>query len=166
MRIQNTNDLFEIQLQTLYSVEDQLVKAIPLLAESASDSKLKKALQQHLETTKTQRERLQEIGDEMDVTLTGVPDQALMYILKSGLTILQEISDPKLRDSAIMGGTAKVEHYEMAAYESAVTLAKQLQKDDIAQRLNETLDEEKKAAKMVEIMSQTGIAEGVKKGID
>lgn len=89
MKIQNMNDLLTLQIQTLYNVENQLIEAIPQLAEVASSQKLKNALLEHLEVTKGQAKRLEKIGKELDITLTGVTDQGMMYILKSGQIIVQ-----------------------------------------------------------------------------
>jgi len=165
MKIKSVDELLNIQLQMLYSVEDQLVKAIPVLAELATDEKLKKSLEEHLEVTEKQRARLEEIGKDKDIILGGVQDQALMYILKSGQTLVQQITDLQVKDDAIMAGTDKVEHYEIAAYQAAISVAKKADRDDIVDILQETLGEEKKAATMVEAMASGGLVDKIKQAI-
>jgi len=157
MKIDNLEELFKVQLQTLYDIEVQLINALPLLIDSAKSDGLKNALNQHLEVTKKQRQRLEEIGRDRDMDLEGKSDQGMMHILLEGQRLVNQIEDPEIRDSAIMGGTEKVEHYEMAAYQSAKTTAHKLDDKEVADKLDETLKEEKQAADSISLMAQGGL---------
>lgn len=143
MQVSTPEELLQLELQKLYSMENQLLEAMPRLITISHSEGLKKSLEEHLTETENQAKRLETIGADMDIEMTGAIDVSLATILKDGQTTLQEITDDSLKDTAIMGGAEKVEHYEMAAYESAITLAKQLGQDDVADTLQKSYDEEK-----------------------
>lgn len=146
MHITTPEEFLQINLQYLFSIESQLIDALPEFIAIAQSKDLKHSLQDHLEETKNQAKRLEEIGEEMDIPVAGKTDIGLMNILKEETNLLNEVAEPSLKDTAIIAGSEKVEHYEMASYEGAMALARQLGQDDIADTLQQTFDEEKKSA--------------------
>lgn len=157
------HDLFGQEIQHLYSIEKQLIDMLPSLAKKVENEELKQSLQSHLSETKNQAKRLEQIAKDEHIALDATEDMAMESILQEGNTVIDEVTDPGLRDMAIIGGSEKVEHYEMAAYESAMTLAKKLDKDDVADLLKETYDEEKKSADLLKGMAEGGLSGTVQK---
>ncbi|HSP83831.1 MAG TPA: ferritin-like domain-containing protein [Gillisia sp.] len=143
--MKNLSDLFEHQLKDLYSAESQLIKALPKMAKKASDSKLKKAIENHLEETKEQKQRLKEVCDELGIKPTGEECKAMKGLIEEAESFLKEKADDDVKDAGIIAEAQRVEHYEISAYGTAVRYAKELGHKDIAKKLQKTLDEEQKA---------------------
>lgn len=143
--MKNLSDLFEHQLKDLYSAESQLIKALPNMAKNASDSKLKKAIENHLEETKEQKQRLKEVCDELGIKPTGEECKAMKGLIEEAESFLKEKADDDVKDAGIIAEAQRVEHYEISAYGTAVRYAKELGHKDIAKKLQKTLDEEQKA---------------------
>jgi len=143
--MKNLSDLFEHQLKDLYSAESQLIKALPNMAKKASDSKLKKAIEDHLEETKEQKERLKEICSELGIKPTGEECKAMKGLIEEASSFLKEKADEDVMDAGIIAEAQRVEHYEISAYGTAVRYAKELGHKEIAIKLQKTLDEEYKA---------------------
>lgn len=148
-------DLLEEELKDLYNAENQLIKAMPRLAKKASSETLKQQLDQHLQETEGQIQRLEKIAKQLDISLKGKVCQAMKGLLEECKEVLDESGDDATLDAALIGATQRVEHYEMAGYGVARTLATTLGHDDVAEMLQETLDEEKQADEKL-----TEIAEG------
>tara|TARA_R100000935_G_C2807548_1_gene153440 strand:+ start:705 stop:1190 length:486 start_codon:yes stop_codon:yes gene_type:complete len=143
--MKNLSDLFEHQLKDLYSAESQLIKALPKMAKKASDSKLKKAIEDHLEETKEQKQRLKEVCDKLGIKPTGEECKAMKGLIEEAESFLKEKADEDVKDAGIIAEAQRVEHYEISAYGTAVRYAKELGHKDIAKKLQKTLDEEQKA---------------------
>lgn len=150
MQIRTLDELLGVQLQEIYDAETQLLKALPAFSEAAQSPSLKQRFSEHLETTKVQMRRLEDIAEEYDLSLTGVPDAAMSELIKNSQGLIARIGDPVLLDTAILGGADKIEHYEMAAYQSALDVAKKLGRNDVAEALQNTISEEKTAAQNIE----------------
>jgi ferritin-like metal-binding protein YciE len=146
MAIASLQDLINVHLQMLHNMEIQIVAALPLLIENASMSELKEGLSQHLKETQDQVTRIEKIGTNIQLPLNGVTEMPMMYILKAGQELIQQITDPEIKDMAIIGGSEKVEHYEMAAYQGVITLSKKADLNDFGDILEDSLKEEKAAA--------------------
>ncbi len=135
-------ELLQTELQDLLDAEKQLVRALPRMAKSATDDELEQALRQHLEITRGQVERLSEVFDALDMRARSHPCKGMRGIVDEGSEMLESPFEGEMLDSAIAGSARKVEHYEIAGYESARTLAQQLGKKDAVELLTETLREE------------------------
>lgn len=135
-------DLFEHQLKDLYSAESQLIDALPKVAKKANDSKLKKAFEDHLEETKGHKKRLEEICDALDISAGGETCKAMKGLIKEAESFMEEADNKEVMDAGLIAEAQRVEHYEISAYGTAVRYAKELGHDDIASKLQKTLDEE------------------------
>lgn len=144
MHLGNLTDLFVHELQDLYTAEQHITKALPKMAESASNSNLKQAFQDHLEVTKKQIDRLEQVLKSCNVSPGGVPCKAMEGIIKEGEELLQNKgdADPDVLDAALIAAAQRVEHYEMAGYGAVRTYANQLGQADAEKLLQQTLDEE------------------------
>jgi ferritin-like metal-binding protein YciE len=142
MKLTTLEKLLADQLKDLYSAESMLTKALPKMAKTASTEALSEAIENHLEETKGQLERLQQISELMGVKLTGKKCKAMEGLIEEGKEVLEADGAPGIIDAAIIAAAQKVEHYEIGSYGTARTLAQQLGQHEVAELLQETLDEE------------------------
>lgn len=159
MRLNSLQDLFEHELKDLYSAETQIAEALPKMAEAASSDGLKQAFKSHLEETKRQIGRLEEIGDQLGVRLTGETCEAAKGLIKEGQNLMKEGAADEVMDAALIGAAQRIEHYEMAGYGCARNYAKLLGHDEAARLLQTTLDEEKKADEKLNSIAEGKINE-------
>jgi ferritin-like metal-binding protein YciE len=145
MQLNSLHDLFVEQLQDLYSAETQLVQALPKLAGASSHEELRDAFEKHLAETREHVSRLEQILSQLGATPGGTECKAMKGLIAEGDEVLQMQGDPTVIDAALIAAAQRVEHYEIAAYGTARTLAQQLGHTDAAKLLNETLDEESAA---------------------
>lgn len=142
MKLTSVDQLLEEELKDLYSAESQLVKALPKMAKAASNEMLSEAFLAHLEETKGQVERLDSIGKKLGIKLTGKKCKAMEGLLEEGKEILEMDGASALIDAALIGAAQRVEHYEISGYGTARTLAEHLGHAEVAQLLDQTLEEE------------------------
>jgi ferritin-like metal-binding protein YciE len=145
MPVKSVQDLLVNELRDLYDAEKQLVKALPKMAKASSSEQLRQAFQEHLEETKHQVERLEEAFHRLDVAARGKRCEAMKGLIDEASEIMEEIKTPQVLDAALIAGAQKVEHYEIAAYGSVRTLAEACRHQEVAQLMDETLEEEKEA---------------------
>ncbi|HEX6657371.1 MAG TPA: ferritin-like domain-containing protein [Ilumatobacter sp.] len=142
---EETNPLEELlvdELKDLYSAESQIVKALPRMAKAAGSPELRRAFERHLEETRRQVERLDQIGDELEVRLTGKKCKGMAGLIEEGKELIEEDLDQDALDAGLIGAAQKVEHYEIAAYGTARTHAEMLGYNKVARLLQQTLNEE------------------------
>jgi ferritin-like metal-binding protein YciE len=144
---ENANDktlkkLFEQGLQDIYSAEQQLIEALPEMAKAAFNEDLEDAINNHLEETKKQASRLEKIFDRLNIEKEGETCKAMEGLIEEGKKILQEYPESPVRDSALIIGAQKIEHYEIAAYGSLCELADVLGFYKVAEVLDRSLAEE------------------------
>jgi ferritin-like metal-binding protein YciE len=157
MKTKGFQDLFEIELKDLYSAEKQLIKALPKMAKAATNEDLKEAFQSHLEETEVQVDRLEKIFKQLDISFARIEKcKAMEGLVEEGKKMMEEGLEPQVLDAGLICAAQRVEHYEIAGYGCARTFAQQLGHTDIAELLQETLDEEGNADKKL-----TEIAESV-----
>jgi ferritin-like metal-binding protein YciE len=141
----DTNPLEELlvdELKDIYSAENQIVKALPKMAKRASSPELKRAFERHLEETRRQVERLDQIGEALEIKLTGKKCKGMEGLIEEGKEIMEEDFDENAIDAGLIGAAQKVEHYEIAAYGPARTHAMLLGYNKVARLLQQTLNEE------------------------
>lgn len=155
MSVETLEELFIDELKDLYSAEKQIVRSLPKLAKAASTQELQEALLDHLEETKGQVERLDQIAEIVGKRLTGKTCAGMKGVLEEGSEVLDEIEKGKVRDAALIGASQRVEHYEMAGYGTARDFAKLLGLNDVVELLEETLEEEKAADKKLTAISKS-----------
>jgi len=154
-KVNSLDKVLEDEIKDLYNAENQLLKALPKMAKKASTPSLKEAFQHHLEETRGQVERLQKVGTLLDIKLTGKVCKAMQGLIEEGKEVLEEESDNKaLIDVMLIGAAQRVEHYEIAGYGTARTIAQTLGHENIAQLLQETLDEESAADEKLTVISE------------
>ncbi len=152
--MKNLKDLFEHQLKDLYSAETQLLKALPKMAENATDAKLKKTFEAHLEETKEHQQRLEEICKELEIKPTGETCKAMKGLIAEAEAFLKEDAEKEVRDAGLIADAQRVEHYEISGYGTVVRYAKELGYNSIAKKLQKTLDEEYKADEKLDKLAE------------
>jgi ferritin-like metal-binding protein YciE len=144
-KITSLEDAFVHELSDIYSAEKQLVKALPKLARAASDSSLAEAFTAHCDETQGQIERIDQVVENLGIKLKRIKCLAMEGLVAEGAETIEEIEQGPVRDAMLIVGAQKVEHYEIAAYGSLITIAQSLGYDEAAQLLKDTLAEEKGA---------------------
>jgi ferritin-like metal-binding protein YciE len=137
-RLETLDDLFEMQLKDLYSAENQLVTALPLMAQNAKDGRLRAGLTKHLHETEKQVQRLERIGQDLGLELGGHTCKAMAGLVAEG----QELLSEDVMDAALIAAAQRIEHYEIAGYGTAAHYAERLGHTQAADLLRQTLDEE------------------------
>ena len=156
MTLDNLDTLLLHQLQDLYSAEEQIIAALPQMAEGASSSTLKSAFRTHLNETQQQKQRLDRIFGMLGHKAQSESCEAMEGLIAEGQEIMNLDGDPMVKDAALIAAAQRVEHYEIAGYGCARTFARQLGRTDVANLLQQTLDEEGKTDKIL-----TQVAEGL-----
>jgi ferritin-like metal-binding protein YciE len=153
MEITTLRDLFQEHIQDLWSMEDQIINTLPDMIEATSDTDLRAALQNHLDQTRMQVQRLEEICRLADIDHEGDRCEGMRGILKEGDKLVEkDVEDDDVRDAAIIAAAQRVEHYEIAVYGTAKTFARMLGEEEAAHLLEQSLEEEKNAdSKLTEI---------------
>jgi ferritin-like metal-binding protein YciE len=154
--MENLEDLFKEDLKDLYHAENQIIKALPKMIKSASHEELKTAFQNHLEETKVQVERLEQVMEIMGMPAKGKPCKAMQGIIEEGKEVMEEDAEDDVMDAALVGAAQKVEHYEIASYGTLCTYADLLGLKDAKKLLGQNLEEEKKTDQLL-----TDLAEAV-----
>lgn len=143
-RIDNLRKLYVDQIQHLRSAETQITEALEAIVETASNPELKGVLQTHLQETREQVSRLQNILDAM-----GKPEskrsKAMAALIAEANDLIADAKNDPVRDAAIITACRRIEHYEIAAYEALREFAKIIGETDQAALHQRTLDEERKA---------------------
>ena len=152
--MKNLEELFEHQLQDLYSAEDQLTKALPKMAKNATDAKLKKAFEDHLEETIEHKKRLEEICKELKIDPDKETCKAMKGLIKEASDFMKEVKDEDVKNAGMIAEAQRVEHYEISGYGTAVRYAKELGHKGIAKKLQMTLDEEYHADKLLNDLAE------------
>ena len=143
MAIKTAQDFFVGELKDIYSAEKQAIRAYPKLAKAVSSPQLKEALQAHLEETKGQVERLDQVFEILDKRASGKTCEAMKGMVEETAEALEEIEKGPILDAALIACGQRIEHYEIAAYGTVLALAKAMGHEDVAQLLSQTLEEEK-----------------------
>jgi ferritin-like metal-binding protein YciE len=155
-------ELLVEELRDLYDAEKQLVRSLPRMAKASSSPELQDAFRTHLEETKGQVQRLEQIFELLGQKARSKPCKGMKGLVEEGQETMQEDLEEHLLDAAIIGSAQKIEHYEIAGYGTARALANTLGRKDAAQLLQETLDEEGATDKKLTAISKTLLKEAVR----
>ena len=145
MKLDNLRKLYTEELRDIYNAENQLLKALPKMANGASSDELRQAFEDHLQETEGQVKRLEEIFADLDESPKGKTCHAMKGLVEEGSEILEAEGDESVLDAGIIAAAQKVEHYEIASYGTVRTFAELLGEKEAAKLLQQTLDEESAA---------------------
>jgi ferritin-like metal-binding protein YciE len=156
--IETMDDLLLHGLKDIYYAENQIVKALPKLIEKSTNRDLSTGLKNHLEETRKQIERLDQVFKKLGQNPDGVKCPAIDGLIQEGDELAGEVADKEVLDAAIVGAAQAVEHYEIARYGTLIAWAEELGHDDIVRFLTTNLNEEKAADKK---LSTVALRKGV-----
>ena len=151
------HDAFIDELRDAYDAEKQLIKALPKLAKAATSPELRAAFEAHLEETRGQVERLEQVFASLDEKVRGKHCDGIAGIIEEGKSIMEEEFDDATMDACLIAAGQRAEHYEMAAYGTLVAWARAMGHDEAADLLEQTLDEEKAADEKLSSLAEDGI---------
>ncbi len=163
--------LLKHDVQMLHSAEKQLVEAMPAMIARASNPQLKQALEEHLRITENQLTRINQVRESMGVDedsvkkysgvlaqiMGGTKCKGMEGLIEEGQKVMSENLEDEVMDAAIIAGNQKIEHFEIASYGTARTYAQQLRMREVAQLLQQTLDEEYKADELLTTLAVTSV---------
>lgn len=142
MELETLRDLYVHELKDLYSAERQMMKAMPKMVKAATNRQLANAFTQHLEQTKKQAQRLEELLAAHGETTRGPKCMGMEGVLKEGDEMISEDADEEVRDAGLIAAAQRAEHYEIAGYGCARTYAELLGDKKGAKVLDTTIKEE------------------------
>ncbi len=163
-KTQTLEDAFVEEIRDLYDAEKQLVRALPKLAKAASNEELRDAFREHLEVTKGQVQRLEQVFEMLDQKARSKACKGMRGLVEEGQEIIQEDADERLHDLALIGAAQKVEHYEIAGYGTVRTFAQAMGNKDVAQLLDQTLKEEEATDKKLTQIAKSIYKEAQREG--
>jgi ferritin-like metal-binding protein YciE len=149
MSVKSMDDLFLHLLKDMYHAEKQVLKALPKMAKNSESSELKDAFETHLKETEGQVDRLEKVFDLLGKRAQGKVCAAMEGLVEEGKEAMDEIEDPEVLDAALLAGAQAVEHYEISRYGTLIAWAKQIGLSDAVNLLEQNLDEEKNADKIL-----------------
>jgi ferritin-like metal-binding protein YciE len=139
-------DFFQSEIKDIYWAEKHLLKVLPKMSKAATSSELKEAFTNHLQETKGHVERLEQIFNMLGVKPQAKKCEAMEGITKEGDSIVEETEEgTSTRDVGLILAGQKAEHYEISTYGGLAQLARNLGRDETAELLESTLEEEKTA---------------------
>jgi ferritin-like metal-binding protein YciE len=143
VEINSLRELYIDQLRDLYDAENQLIKALPKMAKGATSDQLREGIEEHLEQTRGQAERLEQIFERLGEKPKGKKCKGMQGLVEEGNETLKEDMEEDTKDAAIIAAAQRVEHYEISGYGTARTYANLLGENEDVELLEETLEEEK-----------------------
>jgi len=157
MGFHSLKDVLQEQLEDLYSAETQLTAALPKMAQAAHDDQLREAFEHHLEETHDHLKRVKEALGEIGVSSPTEVCQGMKGLIAEGEKLMHEEGDPMAQDAALIAAAQRVEHYEIAAYGTARQLAGDCGFDGIKDLMDQTLDEESQADRLLTKIATGGM---------
>ena len=157
MGFYSLKDVLQEQLEDLHSAEEQLVQALPKMAQAAHHDELREAFDHHLDETRGHLKRVDEALGEFGVSKPTEVCKAMKGLIAEGEELMQKDGDPTAMDAALIAAAQRVEHYEIAAYGTARQLAGDCGFDGIRDLMDQTLDEESNADKLLTKIATGGM---------
>jgi ferritin-like metal-binding protein YciE len=157
LQLNSMDDLFLSQLKDLYDAENQLLKALPLMADAASSTQLKQSFNLHLQQTQQQVERLEQAFRMLGRDAERETCAAMKGLIAEGNEMIAAQGDPDVKDAGLIAAAQRVEHYEIAGYGTARTFAYRVGRPEIARLLETTLQEEKQTDQLLTQMAESSI---------
>ncbi len=149
---------FTDQLKDIYYAEQQLLKAIPKMAQASTTEELEDAFNDHLKQTERHVKRLEKVFQIIGKKAEGKKCEAIEGITKEANSIIKETKkDSMTRDAALIIAAQKVEHYEIATYGGLVQLALTMGLNRAADILDKTLMEEEDTDQLLTYIAESYI---------
>lgn len=160
-KMQDLKDLLKHDIEDIYSAEEQILESMPKMIEKVQNESLKKILEDHAKVTEEHKSRLDKVKQLLSEqneqaeenasqkkgflsSLFGSTQKckAMAGIIEEGEKVMGEDMDPEVMDAAIIACAQKIEHYEICSYGTLRAYATELNLNEIAGLLEQTLNEE------------------------
>ena len=155
--IKTLDDLFVHTLKDIYYAEQQITKALPKMSKKVTDPQLKQAFETHLQETRNQITRLEQVFQLHGEEAKAVDCPAIDGIIDEANAIMGDASDNEVLDAAALAAAQAVEHYEIARYGTLAAWARQLGRRDSVTLLEQTLEEEKATDKKLTAIAEAHV---------
>lgn len=159
MKLESLKDLYVEQLKDLYSAENQLVEALPKMAEKANAPDLRKGFKDHLRQTEQHVKRLERIFKDLQVSPGGKECEGMKGLVKEGEEMMKMKGEPAALDAGLIAAAQRVEHYEIAGYGTVRTYAELLGRDEHVSLLEQTLREEEETDERLTELAESHVNE-------
>lgn len=159
MKVETLQDLFLEELRDMYHAEKQLVRALPKMAKSADSEELRDAFVQHLEETKGQVTRIEQVFEHLEQKAKGKPCAGMQGLVEEGQEMVSQEAEGPIYDLGLVGAARRVEHYEIAAYSEILAMAEQMGESEVIELLRQNLSEEEATDKKLSQLSKNLLAE-------
>ncbi|GAB3417802.1 YciE/YciF ferroxidase family protein [Niabella aquatica] len=144
MRNSEFHQFFVDELKDIYWAEKHLSKALPKMQKASTSSELAAAFEKHTQETERHAETLEEIFELLEEKAVAEKCKAMEGLTEEAEEIISDTeSDSSTRDAGLILAAQKVEHYEIATYGTLYAFAQQMGHTDVAELLQQTLDNEK-----------------------
>jgi ferritin-like metal-binding protein YciE len=150
-------DLFHENLKDIYYAEKKILVALPKMAEAVNSDQLRTAFEKHVEETKGQVKRLEQVFGMIKQPPKGKTCPAILGLVEEGEEVMEDFEDSTALDAGLLSGAQAVEHYEMSRYGTLIAWAKELGLSDAARLLTQTLEEEKKTDAVLNKLAEGAI---------
>jgi ferritin-like metal-binding protein YciE len=157
MHMENLQDLMKEDLKDVLNAENQIVKALPKMIKAASNPQLQSAFERHLEETKEQVNRVEQVMESLGMPIRSKTCKAMQGIIEEGKEVMSEDAADDVLDAALIGAAQKVEHYEIATYGTLCTYADLLGLADAKRLLGQNLEEEKRTDQKLSELAESVI---------
>jgi ferritin-like metal-binding protein YciE len=157
MKLESLQDALLHELKDIYSAEKQLTKALPKMAKAASNPDLAAGFEKHLEETEEHVNRLEGIFKELEASSRGEKCKGMEGLIEEGSKLLEEEGEPAVLDALLISAAQRVEHYEIAAYGTAIAFAEQLGLKNVSKTLKQTLSEEEATDKKLSALAESKV---------
>ncbi len=159
MKLESLKDLYLEQLRDLYSAENQIVEALPKMAEKASAPDLRKGFKDHLRQTEQHVKRLERIFKDLQESPKGEECEGMKGLVKEGEQMMKMKGEPAAIDAGLIAAAQRVEHYEIAGYGTVRSYAELLGRDEHVSLLEQTLREEEETDERLTELAESQINE-------
>ena len=150
-------DLFTDTLKDIYFAEKQILRALPKMAKEATSPELREAFEHHREETEGQVDRIEKIFEAMGKPARAKTCDAILGIIEEAKEIMEDYKGADALDAGLVASGQAVEHYEIARYGTLKAWAQQLGMKDAASLLDQTLQEEIKADKLLSQLAKASV---------
>jgi ferritin-like metal-binding protein YciE len=164
--LKTLDGLFAHSLKSIYYAERQIVDSLPDMIGMATSPDLKAGFQQHLEETRGQIRRLEQVFGIIGVEVEEGSCPAIDGLIKDANATAKEIDDKSVLDAALAYGAQQIEHHEIAVYGTLVSWARELGREDAATLLAETLAEERATDEKLTMIAEGRINAAADKGVE
>ena len=153
-------EFFIDEVKDVYFAEHEALKALKKMEKAATSKALKDSIVKHQGETEEQISRLEEVFGLLDEKPSKKKCDGILGIIKDGEGVIEDTeANTMVRDAAIIIASQKVEHYEITSYGSLAELARTLGKDEVAEILEITLEEEKQTDITLTLLAEESINE-------